>query len=133
MHRRLRSHSRASSRGSDFYDVAVSFHQDDGTFADQSEEDDVMETPQRTRCHSLSRLDSLQRKCRLQFEEPFTESKYIADLNVEQLLMQLQEHRAALDAVNVELFKTVQSAGVYFLSVDVEVCHALFHGGSFHF
>jgi hypothetical protein len=122
--RRMRSHSRASSRGSDFYDVA-SFHQDDGSFADRSEEDDVMEIPQRVRCHSLSKLDSLQKKCREQFEEPFFESKQVADLNVEQLLEQLQDHKVALDAVNLELFKTVHSTAVYFLGIDVEVCCAL--------
>ena len=118
---RLRSHSRASSRGSDFYDGAVSFNQDDGSFADQSEDDEVMKVPQRVRCHSLSRLDTLQNKCRLQFEEPFVESKQVADFNVEQLLMQLQDHRATLDAVNPELFKKVHSTGVYFISVDVQV------------
>jgi hypothetical protein len=123
----MRSHSRASSRGSDFYDVA-SFHQDDGSFADRSEEDDVMEIPQRVRCYSLSRLDSLQKKCREQFEEPFFESKQVADRNVEQLLQQLQDHKFALDAVNLELFKTVHSSGVYFLGVDVEVCFALSDG-----
>jgi hypothetical protein len=118
---RFRSHSRASSRGSDFYDGAVSFNQDDGSFADQSEDDEVMKVPQRLRCHSLSRLDTLQNKCRLQFEEPFVESKQVADFNVEQLLMQLQDHRATLDAVNPELFKKVHSTGVYFISVDVQV------------
>jgi hypothetical protein len=118
---RLRSHSRASSRGSDFYDGAVSFNQDDGSFADRSEDDEVMKVPQRVRCHSLSRLDTLQNKCRLQFEEPFVESKHVADFNVEQLLMQLQDHRATLDAVNPELFKKVHSTGVYFISVDVQV------------
>lgn len=125
---RMRSHSRASSRGSDFYDVAVTFHQDDGSFADRSEEDDVMEEPRRVRCHSLSRLDSLQKKCRVQFEDPFSESKQVADLNVEQLLTQLQEHRATLDTVSLELFKTVYSTGIYFLGIDVEVVRALFIG-----
>jgi hypothetical protein len=118
---RMRSHSRASSRGSDFYDGAVSFHHDDGSFADRSEEDEVMEMPRRARCQSLSRLDSLQNKCRLQFEEPFCESKLVADSNVEQLLMQLQEHRSTLDAVNTDLFKKVHSTGAYFISIEAQV------------
>jgi hypothetical protein len=117
----MRSHSRASSRGSDFYDAAVSFHQDDGSFADRSEEDEVMEMPRRARRHSLSTLDSLQSKCYLQFEEPFCESKLVADSNMEQLLTQLQEHRPTLDAVNIELFKKVHSTGIYFMSIDVQV------------
>ena len=118
---RLRSHSRASSRGSDFFDGAVSFHQDDGSFADRSEEDEVMELPQRPRCRSLSRLDSMQKKFRLEFEEPFFESKQVADHNMQQLLQELLDHRVALDAVNPELFKKVQSTGIYFLDIDVQV------------
>jgi hypothetical protein len=118
---RVRCHSRGSSRGSDFFDVAVSFHQDDGTFADRSEDDEVTELRQRIRSHSLSRLDSLQKKCLMHFEEPFFESKQIADENVEQLLLQLLDHRSALDAVNVELFKNVQSTGIYFIAIDVQV------------
>ena len=122
---RMRSHSRASSRGSDFFDSAVSFHQDDGSFADKSEEDEVLEMPRRARRHSLSQLESLQKKCQMQFEDPFCDSKLVADSNVEQLLMQLQEHRATLDSVNIDLFKKVHSVGVYFMSIDVQVCVAL--------
>jgi hypothetical protein len=129
----MRSHSRASSRGSDFFDGAVSFHQDDGSFADKSEEDEVLEMPRRARRHSLSRLESLQKKCRLQFEDPFCDSKLVADSNVEQLLVQLQEHRVTLDSVNIDLFKKVHSVGVYFMSIDVQVCVALSFALCFEF
>lgn len=87
-----------------------------------------MEIPQRARRHSLSGLDSLHNKCRVQFEEPFCESKLVADSNVEQLLMQLQEHRVTLDVVNTELFRKVHSTGVYFISIDVQVCFSLYLG-----
>ena len=84
-----------------------------------------MELPQRPRCRSLSRLDSMQKKFRLEFEEPFFESKQVADHNMQQLLQELLDHRVALDAVNPELFKKVQSTGIYFLDIDVQVCFDL--------